>query len=96
MKMLMIAYNSAIDEEVNDVLVKCDAQNYTRWTRVLGKGTTSGPHMGTDIWPGENSVLFCAVENEKIDNLLSRINELRSKLGKTGVKAFVWPLTEIS
>ena len=94
--MLMISYNSAINSEVMEVLEKSGIENYTKWIQVQGKGKSSGPHFGSEIWPGENSVLFCAVEEEKIDNLLSIINELRSKLGKVGIKAFVWALEEIT
>ncbi len=95
-KMIMIAYNSAIENEVVDVLKKCDIKNFTKWTQVQGKGEASGAHFATEIWPGENSVIFVAVENEKTKMLLLHIKELRSILGKEGVKAFVWPLEEIS
>ena len=94
--MIMITYNSAIDEEVSEILVRSGIQNYTRFNRVLGKGTTSGPHMATDVWPGENSVLFCAVETEKKEVLMKGINELRSKLGKEGVKAFAWEISDMT
>lgn len=96
MKMVMISHNSAIEEEVNEALAKCRIQNYTKWTRVFGKGETSGLHMSTDVWPGENTVIFTAIENEKLDDLLNSIKDLRAKLGKSGVKAFVWNLEEIT
>ncbi|MBN1870993.1 MAG: hypothetical protein JW800_00305 [Candidatus Omnitrophica bacterium] len=96
MKMVMISYNSAIDSEVMDALRKCNIENYTKWNQVLGKGKTSGCHLSSDIWPGENSVIFTAAEEGKIGDLLSCIKELRVKLGKEGVKAFVWPLAEVT
>lgn len=96
MKMVMISYNSAINSEVMDILKKCGIENYTKWIRVQGKGATSGYHLGSDVWPGENSVIFTAVEDSKRDGLVSCIKDLRAKLGKAGVKAFVWPLEEIT
>ena len=96
MKMVMIAYNSAIDEELREVLAKHGIENYTKWTRTFGKGTTSGPHMGTDVWPGENTVLFIAIEDEKVNAVLSDVKVLRENLGKAGVKAFAWPLEEVT
>ena len=96
MKMAMISYNSAINSEIMDVLKKCDIENYTKWAQVHGKGKASGPHFGSEIWPGENSVIFSAVEDKKIKDLLSCIKDLRVKLGKEGVKAFVWNLEEIT
>lgn len=96
MKMAMISYNSAIESEVMDALKKCAIENFTRWSEVQGKGERSGPHFGSEVWPGKNSVIFTAIENEKTENLLKCINDLRIKLGKEGVKAFLWPLEEIT
>ena len=96
MKMVMISYNSAINSEVMETLKKCNIENYTRWTQVHGKGKTSGYHLGSDVWPGENSVIFTAVDDKKIGGLLNYIKELRTKLGKAGIKAFVWGLEEIT
>ena len=96
MKMVMISYNSAIESEVMDIFKKCDIENYTKWTQVQGKGKTSGPHLGSEVWPGENSVIFTAIEDEKKEALLEYIKKLRVKLGKEGVKAFVLPIEEIT
>ena len=96
MQMVMIAYNSAIESEVMEILEKCGIESYTRWTQVQGKGKTSGTHLGTDIWPGENSVLFCAIEGEKAESLMNLIKKIREKSGNLGIKAFVWNLEEIT
>ena len=96
MKMIMISYNSAINSDVMELLDKCGIKNFTKWTQVQGKGRVSGPHFGDEIWPGENSVIFTAVEDDKVEGLLPRIREVRSKLGKAGVKAFVWNLKEVT
>ena len=96
MKMVMISYNSAINSEVMEVLKKCGIENYTRWTQVQGKGKASGSHFGSEVWPGENSVIFSAMEHEKVEDLLKYIKDLRRRLGREGIKAFVWPLEEIT
>lgn len=96
MKMVMISYNSAINSEVMEALEKCNIENYTRWTQVQGKGKASGPHMASEIWPGENAVLFIAETSEKVEKLISYIKELRKRLGKEGIKAFVWNLEEVT
>ncbi len=96
MMMMMISYNSAINSDVMELLEKCGIENFTKWRQVQGKGKTSGPHFGDEIWPGENSVIFTAVENDKVEQFLPQFRELRSRLGKAGVKAFVWNLTEIT
>ena len=96
MKMVMISYNSAINSELMEILGKCGIENFTKWTQVQGKGKISGPHFADEVWPGENSVLFTATEDEKSSNLLKSVKELRTKLGKEGIKAFVWNLEEIT
>lgn len=96
MKMVMISYNSAVDSDLMELFNKYGIEGFTRWRQVQGRGRASGSHFGDEIWPGENSVIFTALEDKKTDELFKGIKELRLKLGRAGVKAFVWNLTEIS
>jgi len=38
MKMLMVAYDAACDDEVLEILAGCEAPGCTRWKRVAGRG----------------------------------------------------------
>jgi nitrogen regulatory protein PII len=96
MKMVMISYNEAIDDEVMEVLGSCALKNYTKIKGVFGRGETSGTHLGDDIWPGRNNILFVACEDKEAKNLLFCIKNLRKTLGKEGIKAFVLPLEEVT
>jgi nitrogen regulatory protein PII len=98
MKMVLIIYNAAIEEEVMEVLGGIGVENYTKWDRVLGKGPISGPHFDSDIWPGVNSMLAIAVEDEMKDRIMAKIRELKSKeaLRKEGIGAFVLPLEDMA
>lgn len=96
MKMVMIAYNEAIDDEVMETLGRCALKNYTKINGTFGKGTTSGTHLGNDIWPGRNNALYVACQDNEAEQLLSCIKELRKKLGKEGVKAFLLPLEDLT
>ena len=97
MKMIFIVYNAAISEEVMEALQEIGVENYTKWDRVLGKGPISGPHFDSDIWPGVNSMLAIAVEDEKKDKIMTKIKELKSKesIAREGIGAFVLPLEEM-
>ena len=95
MKLVIICYNVAIHEEALEILKEVGIQSYTKFEKVQGVGKLSGPHLGTHIWPAINSVMIIALEDEKKDKLIERIKELRKKLGKEGVKAFVLPVEEI-
>lgn len=96
MKMVMIVYNEALDSEVMGVLEGCAMKNYTKITGVFGRGTASGTHLGNDIWPGINNILYVACDEQQSKQMLSCTKELRKKLGREGIKAFVLPLEEIS
>ncbi|MDD5005606.1 MAG: hypothetical protein PHS93_03775 [Candidatus Omnitrophica bacterium] len=95
-KMVMITYNEAIDLEVTEVLNSCGVKNYTKVTAVFGKGETSGTHLGNDIWPGRNNILYVACDEKQAKQTISCIKELRKKLGREGVKAFVLPIEELT
>ena len=96
MKMVMITYNEALEDEVMEVLQGCAMKNYTQMTGVYGKGTSSGTHLGNDIWPGRNNLVFFACEDPDAAQLLNCIGYLRKKLGHEGVKAFVMPLEQMT
>jgi nitrogen regulatory protein PII len=94
MKMMMIIYNEAVDNEVMETLEGCVMKNYTKVTRVFGRGTSSGTHLGNDIWPGLNNILYVACGEAQVKEMLCGVKNLRNKIGKEGIKAFVWPIEE--
>jgi len=96
MKMVMATYNEAIDVDVMEVLNGCGLVNYTKVTRIYGKGTTSGPRLGNHIWPGLNYILYVACDDTQAEQIVSGVTNLRKTLGKEGVKAFVMPLEQIT
>jgi nitrogen regulatory protein PII len=96
MKMVMITYNEAVDAEVMEALDECGQESYSKIIASYGKGAMSGTHLGDDIWPGRNNILYVACEDHKAKELFSAIKKLREDLGKEGVKAFILPLEEIT
>jgi hypothetical protein len=95
-EMVMVVYNEAIDQEVMEVLRGCGVKNYTKVIAAYGKGTTSGTHMGDDIWPGRNNILYAACQEAEAKQLLVCVKELRKKLWQEGLKAFSWKLDEVT
>jgi nitrogen regulatory protein PII len=95
-KMVMIIYNEALDSDIAAALEKCALKNYTKITGTFGRGTTSGTHLGNDIWPGRNNILYLACEEKQTGQVLSCIRELRKRVGHEGLKAFVLPIEEIT
>ena len=96
LKMVMIAYNEAVDDEVTEVLEHCAMKNYTKVVGAFGKGATSGTHLGNDIWPGRNNVLWVACDEKQAQQMLSCVQALRKKLGAEGIKAFILPVESLT
>jgi hypothetical protein len=94
MKMVMLVYNEALDNEVMEILESCLMKNYTKITGVFGCGTSSGTHLGTDIWPGRNNVLYVACEEAVSKKIMVLVKQMRKSLGVEGIKAFLMPLEE--
>jgi len=95
-KMVMIAYNEALDEEVMEVLNGCVMKNFTKITGAYGRGSASGTHLGNDIWPGRNNVLYVYCAEEQARKMVSQVKELRKTLSREGIKVFVLPVEEIT
>ena len=94
--MIMIVYNEAVDMEVMEILENCGLKNYSKIANTFGRGVSSGTHLGTDIWPGLNNILYAAGPADSARKALASVRELRKTLGKTGIKAFAWALDEIT
>jgi len=91
MKLVLIAYNEALDEEVGDLLEEHGVEGYTKWTKVYGKGRSSGPHLGTHVWPKANNVLALVIDEEAAEKIVEGVRKLRERLAREGIKAFVIP-----
>ncbi|MFA6079832.1 MAG: PG0541 family transporter-associated protein [Candidatus Omnitrophota bacterium] len=96
MKMVMITYNEAVDVEVMEALGECAIKSYSKVVASYGKGLISGTHMGDDIWPGRNNILYVVCEDGKAKDLMSAVRKLRESLSKEGVKAFLLPVEEVT
>jgi hypothetical protein len=96
MKMVMLMYNEALDNEVMEILENCLLKYYTKTTGVFGCGQSSGTHLGTDIWPGRNNILYVACEEAAAKKIIVLVKQLRKSLGAEGVKAFLMPLEDLT
>ena len=92
MQMVMVVYNEALDDEVMEALGACGLKNYTKIPGVFGAGASSGTHLGNDIWPGSNNILYVACAEAKAKSLLSAISDLKQQFPAEGIKAFDLPL----
>lgn len=91
--MVLIVYDRAIDEELNDVLSGLEIPYYTKWRDVQGVGRHD-PHMGDHVWPGLNNVLMAIIDGEKKEKLLAMVKSLQASFTSVGLRAFVVPVLE--
>lgn len=96
MKLIMICYNEAMDDEIDELMQQADVKGYTKWTKVLGKGTTSEPHLLSHIWPKANNVMAVAVEEDTAKTILEKVRDMKTKAGTIGLKAFMWEIDDVT
>lgn len=91
MKAVFIVYNQSNIERVEYLLERLEIRGYTMWDQVHGKGSKDGePRHGTHTWPEMNCAIITIVEDEKVDDLLSKIHKLDNRNLEMGIRAFVW------
>lgn len=96
MKMIMMAYNEALDEKVMELLHTCLQAEYTKWTKVLGWGQHSEPHLLNHDWPKANNVLMACVDDERAAKIMAAIREERKTQRCDGLKAFSMPVDDVT
>jgi len=92
----MICYNEAIDDEIIELLDGANVKGYTKWTKVLGKGATSGPHLYSHVWPKANNVIAAALPEEVADAVMKNVRKMKTEVGSEGLKAFMWEIEDIT
>ena len=90
MKMIMIVYNYALQDEFLEALDECGVGGYTHIERATGRGN-QGFHLGNVVWPVYNNVAFIAVPTEKLaKTVLSAVKEFKERFKGEGVQAWTW------
>jgi hypothetical protein len=79
MKMLLIVYGDAADEDVIGAFKKGGVRGYTKMREVRGEGTDTDPKLGTHCWPGKNHALFIAADDGEAGRIKETIRVLRKE-----------------
>lgn len=94
--MVMIVYNQAIEEEVEEMLAQAGVGEYTKWQRVIGRGEVSPPRLDTQVWPGANGVLCAVIKDKKrLQQLVKGLKALEAEVGSKGLFAIRWGVERI-
>jgi hypothetical protein len=71
---------------------------YTRWEKTTGKGHGTEPHLGTRSFPGENSVLMIAFQEEDtLEKLINGMVTVNAEIHRSDdkIRLFQVPLERI-
>jgi hypothetical protein len=95
MKMVFIVYSQAADYDVIAAIKNAGVKGYTKMEKASGEGVETEPKLHTHTWPGENCVLFLALEENELAAIVEIVRELKQEHPRAGVKAFILPMEEI-
>ena len=98
MKIAIVIYNGVYTPRVMEMLGGLAIDYYTRWEDVKGKGHGTEPHLGTRSFPGTNSVLMIAFqEEETLEKLVQHITQMNSEITRADdrIRLFQVPLERI-
>lgn len=91
MKMLLIIGPKSRDAELRELFARQEVHAYTEMREVVGEGQ-HGKRLGTDVWPGVETLFFSVVPEEKLLALSAELKIFAKKLFPAeGLKAFVLP-----
>lgn len=94
MKMLFLSYKESINDELMDILDELGIASFTKWDEVLSRRESGHSRMGTHIWPGVNSALILAVEDDTAERLMARVRSFNETLKFEGITAMSWNLDD--
>ncbi|HQG32107.1 MAG TPA: hypothetical protein PLA83_09275 [Deltaproteobacteria bacterium] len=96
MKMVLVVYSRAADYDVLSTFKQAGIRGYTKLEKAFGEGTETEPKLHTHTWPGENNMLFIALEDDSaLPEVMDLVRRLKKEHPRTGMKAFVLPMEEI-
>lgn len=95
MKMVFVVYSQAADYDVISAIKKTGIKGYTKMEKACGEGVETEPKLHTHTWPGENCVLFLALDEHELPEITEIVRALKREHPRAGLKAFVLPMEEI-
>ena len=94
MKMYLVVYCDAVDEDVIAAIKGIGIHGYTKTVEVRGEGTETEPKLGTHCWPGKNNLLMMAVADGEVPKLKACVRRLKEEHPRAGVRSFIMPMEE--
>jgi hypothetical protein len=91
-KLVHVTYHFEYAETIEGILDNHDIEDYARYSMMEGRDE-QGKHFGTQVHPGNVSVLQAQVSEEKLDELMADLKEFKeSKPAHQHLEALVLPI----
>ncbi len=95
MKLLLLIYDAVFEEDVMETLENGQRLGYTQWRRVLGRGERAEPRLDDGVWPGFNNALMITVDEDKAEELATRLRNLRASGNVAGLSLYALPVEQL-
>ncbi len=92
-ELIVLIFNSSIEEEMSEALQEAGMRYFTRIPNVHGVGEVSEPRLDSHVWPGTNTMYLICADSPVKDAILKAIANIKEVHREEGVKAFVLPAT---
>ena len=95
MKIAFVVHNEFFTDQVMDLLATLGIDYYTCWGNAKGKGHGTQPHLGRGSFPGVNTVLMIAFQDEApLEALIGGISAANEKIKRADdrIRLFQLPL----
>ncbi len=91
MKGIFIAYDQAYNMDIAVVLEDLGVRGFTMWRDIAGRGGFTGePHLGDHAWPTMNNAILTFVPDDKVNDILAKLQEMDEATPDLGIRAFAW------
>lgn len=89
-RLYWLAYNVALETDVQELLVTLEIKAYTAWEEVKGSGR-SGPHLNDEVWPAVNALCMFAAPAAWQPRLETAVLAIRKQFPGEGIKLIIQP-----
>ncbi len=94
MKYVQITFRFEYSDAVEKILDQLQVTDFARYSMMEGK-TCDGKHYGTQVFPGNLSIIQAVVEEEVINDLFARLKQFREqKPAHRHIQALVMPIEQ--
>ena len=92
MKLLHLSFHFEYAEIIEPLLDRHEVVNYTRYSMVQGKDC-DGKHFGTQVFPGNVTVIQAQVPDQKVEAVLKDLQAFRqAKQAHRHLQALILPV----